>query len=116
MLDVARRSGAYKSLSTADMSKPLPNKDASYAAVICIGTFTQGHVGPEAISELVRVVEKGGFIVATVLDSIWESGGYEAAVTALAREGKVDVLSAEQEDYRRGAQVRARLVVLRVLS
>ncbi|KND86614.1 Williams-Beuren syndrome chromosomal region 27 protein [Tolypocladium ophioglossoides CBS 100239] len=116
MLDIARRAGVYKSLDTADLSKPIAHEDGSYKAVVCIGTFTQGHVGPEAFSEFVRVVERGGFVIATVLGTIWASGGYEAKVAELAREGKVKILSAEMEDYRRGAGVQARMVVLQVLS
>jgi ubiquinone/menaquinone biosynthesis C-methylase UbiE len=115
MLDVARRTGAYKSLNTADLSKPLGCQNDSYRAIVCIGTLTQGHVGPEPLAEFVRVVQKGGFIVTTVLGSIWESGRYAAEVAALAQSNKVEVLSAELEDYRRGVGVQARMVVLRVL-
>lgn len=115
MLEIARKTGVYQSLDVTDMSKPIPQKDDSYKVVVCIGTFTQGHVGPEAMSELVRVTEKTGLIVATVLASIWESGGYAAKVASLAEESKVQVLSTELTDYRRGAGVQARMVILQVL-
>ncbi|KAK2612267.1 hypothetical protein QQS21_001693 [Conoideocrella luteorostrata] len=115
MLDIARKTGVYKSLETVDLSKPIPQKDDSYKVVMCIGTFTQGHVGPEPMSELVRITEPTGLIVATVLASIWESGGYAAKVASLVEEGKVKLLSAELTDYRQGAGVQARLVVLQVV-
>ena len=115
MLDIARRAGVYQELETADLTKPLSHKDGQYQAVVCIGTFTQGHVGPSAFDEFVRVVEKCGYIISTVLGSIWSSGGYEAKVASLAEDGKVKVLSAELEDYRRGAGVQAYMVVLQVL-
>jgi predicted TPR repeat methyltransferase len=115
MLDVARKAGVYRSLDTADLSKPLVHKDQSYDVVVCVGTLTQNHVGPEALVEFVRVVKQGGFVVATVLDAIWESGGYVAKVESLVKDGKVKLVSAELEDYRRGAGVRARMIVFQVL-
>lgn len=115
MLDIARKAGVYEELEPTDLTAPLVYKNGTYDAVVCIGTFTQGHVGPDAFSELVRVTNKGGFIVATVLATIWENGGYEAKVAGLAEEGKVKLVSAELEDYRRGAGVQARMIVLQVL-
>ena len=115
MLDIARKSGAYRALDTADLSSPLVHKDNTYDVVVCIGTMTQGHVGPVALDEFARVTKPGGLIVATVLGYIYESGGYEAKIESLVNQSKVQVLSAEIEDYRRGAGVQARMLVLRVL-
>jgi len=115
MLDIARKSGAYRNLDTCDLSKPMDQKNGLYDVVVCVGTLTQGHVGPNALVEFVRITKPNGFIVATVLDYIWQSGGYETKVQSLVAEGRVKLLSAEIEDYRRGAGVRARMVVLEVL-
>jgi len=115
MLDVARRTGAYRNLDTADLSKSLVNPNGAVDVVTCVGTLTQGHVGPEAIDEFVRITKVGGVIVATVLDSIWEKEGYEARVNKLAEEKKIKIMHVGLEDYRRGAGVRARMVVLQVL-
>ncbi|KAG8407434.1 hypothetical protein J3459_018511 [Metarhizium acridum] len=115
MLGVARRTGAYRALDAVDMSGPLPQRDASYAVAVCIGTFTQGHVGPDAMAELVRVVRPAGFVVATVLASIWETGGYAARVAALVAESRAKLVSADLTDYRQGAGVQARMVILQVL-
>lgn len=115
MLEVARDTGVYRKLDVADLSRPLSAKDQSYDAVLCIGTLTEAHVGPEAIDEFVRVVKRGGFVVATVLGKIWEPNGYEARVKSLAEQGKVKLVSAELEDYRRTAGLQARMVVLQSL-
>ena len=40
-------------------------------------------------------------------------GGYEAEVGRLRKEGLVDVVSTQSEDYRKGAGVRAKILVLR---
>lgn len=115
MLDLAKKTNAYRKLETADLSAPLAFKDGSYDALTCIGTLTQGHVGPKAINEFVRVVKKGGFIVVTILDYIFAKGGYEAAIQELVKSKTVDIVTARVEDYRRGAGVRAWMIVLQVL-
>lgn len=113
MLARAGETGAYRTLRTADLSQPLSLSDESYGVVVCVGTFTHGHVGPEAIGELVRVIRKGGALVATVLDDIWESGGYRAEVERLAAAGIVEIVSTDVVDYRKELAVTARMVILR---
>lgn len=115
MLAVARQSGAYEALQTTDLNKPLDVGDGAYDVVVCVGTFTHTHVGPEALRELVRVTRREGVVVATVLDDIWEGQGFKAEVAALEAGGKAKVLSAESGDYRKGCGVTATFVVLRVL-
>ncbi|KAJ0122568.1 methyltransferase domain-containing protein [Diaporthe amygdali] len=115
MLAVARQSGAYEALQTTDLNKPLDVQDGKYDVVVCVGTFTHTHVGPEALRELVRVTKREGVVVATVLDDIWESQGFKAEVARLEADGKAKVLSAESGDYRKGCGVTATFVVLRVL-
>ncbi|OAA80315.1 Methyltransferase domain-containing protein [Akanthomyces lecanii RCEF 1005] len=115
MLEVARNTGAYNKLEAADLTQPLAYENGTFGMVVCVGTFTQGHVGPATFEEFVRVTETGGYVIATVLSSIWENQGYKAKVEELAHTGKVQILSTNLEDYRRGAGIQARMVVLRVL-
>jgi SAM-dependent methyltransferase len=51
MLEKAREKGVYRSLMAADLNAPLALDDGAYGAVVCSGTFTQGHVGPGPIDE-----------------------------------------------------------------
>lgn len=114
MLDQARTRGVYRRLERADLTRPLDIEDDNYDAAICVGTFTAGHVGPEAFGELARVVRPGGHVVATVLDRVWESGGYRASIDELADSGKVRLLEADVHPYREGEGVDCRLCVLEV--
>ena len=52
--------------------------------------------------------------VATVLDDVWESGGYRAEVDRLAAADVFEAVSIEVVPYRSGQQVDCRLLVLRV--
>ena len=52
-----------------------------------MGTFTAGHVGPDpALRELIRVTKRNGIVISTILEEIWESGGFKAEVEKLEAE------------------------------
>lgn len=112
MLEQARATGAYRSLQPVDLTRALPTDADVYDVVVCVGTLTHGHVGPEVLAEFVRVTRAGGWIVATVLDDIWESGGYRAEVDRLVAAGSAQLVSAELSPYRSGVGVEARMLVL----
>lgn len=117
MLKVAAKTGIYRTLMPVDLSKPIPNtKDESYDILTCVGTLTHGHVkAVPALREFVRVVRRGGYIAATILDDIWEVNGYAAEVKSLEEQGLVKVVSTASKDYRKAAGVSAMILVLRRL-
>ena len=63
MLEVAEKTGAYQNLLDADLNKPLDIEEGIYDALICIGTFTHGHVGAGCLDELFRILKPGGHFV-----------------------------------------------------
>lgn len=91
MLAVAARKGVYSKLHNIALGGALPFADAHYAAVLCTGVFTTGHVGTDALAELIRITQAGGVIVATVKDTIWE-GGFAAEIDRLTRAGKLSLV------------------------
>lgn len=110
MLDVARAKGAYRDLRKADLTARLPFDDDAYDATICVGTLTEGHVGPEALDELVRVTR--GHLVLTVLGRIWESLGYRAYIENLPTARLVE---ATEQPYHLEENLTCRRVVLRAV-
>ena len=88
-----RGKNLYRYLVHADLTKPLSEagtpigdtvtvtvaggeefvfSDGMYAGVVSSGTFLQGHLGPEALPELCRVIRPGGFMVFTVRPTFFE--------------------------------------------
>jgi predicted TPR repeat methyltransferase len=103
MLDIAGKTGAYTNFRIADLTKRLPIVDGTYDVVTCCGTFTHGHLGPEPLAELVRIVKTSGIVVATVLDSHWQQTGFETEVKRLQKQGNVDVVEDNVHSYRKDA-------------
>ncbi len=112
MLDVARKSGVYNDLKIADLTEKLEVEDGAYDALVCCGTFTHGHLGPEPLAEFVRVVKSGGVVVATVLESHWDEKGFDAEVARLIKDGVCEVVEKKVHQYRKDAGG-GRILILR---
>ena len=52
-------SPTYRQLFEADLTGPINLADDAYAGVVSAGAFTHGHLGPESITELLRVARPG---------------------------------------------------------
>lgn len=59
MMEQARTKGRYRHLIEADLTNRLPFPNAAYAGLTSSGTFTHGHVGPDVLEELMRVLQPG---------------------------------------------------------
>ncbi|RGP76927.1 williams-beuren syndrome chromosomal region 27 [Fusarium longipes] len=115
MLEVAERTGLYETLRVANLAEQLEIASNIHDAVICVGTMTEGHVGPEALGEFVRITKPGGIIVCTVRESVWKPKGYQDKVNYLVQSGKAELVSNPEEHQRIGAGVYAHLVVLQIM-
>ena len=83
MLDVAIQKQVYQSLRLVDLTKNLDYEDNLFDAIVCAGTFTCGHVGPETLLEMVRITKKGGYICFTVRKQEWEVSPYKEIIDNL---------------------------------
>jgi ubiquinone/menaquinone biosynthesis C-methylase UbiE len=77
MLEQAKLKGCYSSLIEADITKKIPLKNNSIGAVVSAGTFTHGHVGADALDELLRITKPGGLFVLSVNSKIFIKGGFQ---------------------------------------
>lgn len=93
MLAEAARKGVYTACHRLALGGPLPFADAAYGGIISAGVFTTGHVGAEALDELLRILRPGGVMVLTVKLGLWESG-FATRIAALEAEGLVEVVEA----------------------
>ena len=83
MLNIAKQKNVYQSLDLVDLTKKLDFEDNLFDAIICAGTFTCGHVGPDALREMVRITKQGGYICFTVRKQEWEASPYMQIINDL---------------------------------
>lgn len=84
MLEVAATKGVYRQTIIADLTARLPLADAIYDGIISSGTFTHGHVGPDALDELLRIARPGAQFVLGVNARHFEARGFGNKFASLA--------------------------------
>ena len=75
--------GLYQNLSKADLNKPLNISDNEYDAVLCVGTFTFGHVKPHALDEFIRITKNKGLLCFTINEGVYEDYGFNKKIKEL---------------------------------
>lgn len=89
MLEAARAKGVYRRLVAGDLTRRLDLPDAGYGGVVSAGTFTHGHVGPDALAELMRVARPGALCVLGVNEEHYVARGFADAFDMLAEAGAI---------------------------
>jgi len=99
MVRVAAERHIYRELIVGDVNLTLDRDDASYDAVISSGTFTHGHVGPEPLDEIFRILKPGGILACTVHHDLWESMGFREKFESLVNAGTATCLNLHEDKY-----------------
>ena len=106
--------GLYQKLNKVDLNKTIEEKDNFYDATMCVGTFTFGHVKPQALDEFVRVTKKNGLICFTINEGIYKDYGFDKKIENLKQDNKWDELEFFKSDYIASKDVNAWLGLYRV--
>lgn len=99
MVAVSGQRDIYSSLQVGDVTQPLNYPDHAFDAGISSGTFTHGHVGPEALDEIFRVLKPSGVLACTVHNDLWQNRGFDVKFQQLEDTGLIRCLSREQGRY-----------------
>ncbi|MBE0533795.1 MAG: class I SAM-dependent methyltransferase [Rhodospirillales bacterium] len=113
MLAQAGKTGIYKKLIQADLTAGLKIADATYDAVISVGTFTHNHVGPQGLDEVLRIVKPGAIAGITVNGDAYVEDGYRAKFDQLVKDGICTIVNERDEDYIIARSIRGRVVTLK---
>lgn len=92
MLGVAGEKGAYDRLIEGDLTATLHIPDGVYDGLISAGTFTHGHVGPEALDELVRIAAPDALFVFGVNAEVFRELDFGAKLTTLENAGQINAI------------------------
>jgi len=66
MLVETEKKNVYQRLFEGDLTQRLEVDEGGYAGVVSSGTFTHGHVGPDALEEVLRCMASGAWAVLSV--------------------------------------------------
>ena len=88
MLEKAGEKDAYHALHRMVMGEPLSFDGGSFSAAVSLGVFTTNHAPPEALDELVRVVEPDGWVIFSVREDVYRKEGFEEKQASLEKEGR----------------------------
>ena len=73
----------YKKLDQIDLNKKIDEDDGTFDAIMCVGTFTFGHVKPPALDEFVRITKNKGLVCFTINEGIYEEYGFDKKIKEL---------------------------------
>ena len=105
----------YKFLDIVDLNKSLNFKNKSFDAVICVGTFTYGHVRADALNEFTRIVKKKGLICFTVNEGIYIKYKFDNKINELSKNKIWKVLDLFKSKYIVNKNVQSWLCIAEVL-
>ena len=106
--------GIYQALHNIDLNKPINFTDDFFDAVLCVGTFTFGHVKAKALSEFTRIVKSGGIIGFTINEGVFLDHGFKSELDHLVIQKKITQLDFYLSDYLSSKGVKAWLGIYRV--
>ena len=104
----------YQKLMKVDLNQNINAKDNFYDLVMCVGTFTFGHVKPGALDEFVRITKKNGFICFTINEGIYKEYGFDKKIDKLKKENKWEELEFFKSDYIASKDVNAWLGLYKI--
>ena len=78
MLEQAAAKDVYRNLYERDLTLKIEGTKAPYEALICIGIFTHGHLGPDAIDNLIALVRSGGYFVIGINAKYFQDENFES--------------------------------------
>ncbi len=104
MLRVAADKGDYRNLFEGDLTLTLPFGDDVFGGFVSAGTFTHGHVGPDALDELTRIARRGALFVLGVNDQVYRELNFAQKLDGLVAAAVIsEVEEVEGAIYQEGA-------------
>ncbi|WP_022849664.1 class I SAM-dependent DNA methyltransferase [Limisalsivibrio acetivorans] len=115
MLEVAGEKDIYDNLFHADLTMPLDLKEKAYDALICVGTFTYGHVESDAFERILSLVKPGGHIVFTVREGAYDDLNYREKMVEMEAKKLWELKEMTDAVYFSGENVSCKLCTYEVL-
>ena len=115
MLDLVPQD-IYKNLQKVDLNADLKFRDNTYDVIICVGTFTYGHVKAHALDELIRITKDKGLICFTINEGIYKEYGFDKKIKGLSDSKFWNVKEFFKSNYITSKDVRAWLCLAEIVK
>jgi predicted TPR repeat methyltransferase len=106
----------YQKLDKVDLNKIIPEKDNFFDVVMCVGTFTFGHVKPSALDEFIRITKNKALICFTINEGIYEEYGFDKKIDQLKNDNKWKEIEFFKSNYIASKDVNAWLGLYEVIK
>ncbi len=115
LLDLVPK-GLYQNLSKIDLNKKIEIQNNTYDAVMCVGTFTFGHVKPPALDEFIRITKNKGLICFTINEGIYEEYRFDKKIKELTNNKSWKIIEFFKSNYIASKDVNAWLGLAEVIK
>ena len=115
LLDLVPK-GLYQTLDKVDLNKSINKNDNSYDALMCVGTFTFGHVKPQALDEFIRITKNKGLICFTINEGMYKKYGFDKKIKQLNNDNLWKEVEFFKSDYIASKDVNAWLGLYEVIK
>ena len=115
MLDLVPQD-IYRNLQKVDLNVDLKFRDNTYDIIICVGTFTYGHVKAHALDEFIRIAEDKGLICFTINEGIYKEYGFDKKIKGLSDRKFWNVKEFFKSNYITSKDVRAWLCLAEIVK
>lgn len=116
MLSKAAELKIYKRLFSCNLNEPpIDAKDQAYDALTAVGVFSFGHIMPEAVDELLRVIKTNGIIIIGLNDHFYNEGSLTTKLEALQKEEKLKIIKQEHGEHIPENDLKGWVITLRKL-
>lgn len=107
MLIEARSKNIYRRLMREDLTKPLHVEPNTYDAIICVGTFTHGHVKADALDGILKLAKPGGHFCFTIHEGVYEKYEFKSKIHDLETKGVWKLMDKTKVNYLQNEGIQA---------
>ena len=112
MLDLIP-TGIYHTIDLIDLNEPLKYEDNTFDAIMCVGTFTYGHVKAHVLNEFIRIVNYQGLICFTINEGIYKEYEFDKKINELTTNNQWEIIEFSKSTYIVNKNIEAWLCIAR---
>ena len=106
----------YKSINKIDLNKPLEYKNNKFDVIVCVGTFTYGHVRAHALNEFIRIIKNKGLICFTINEGIYQEYDFDKKIKELTNSKSWNIKEFFKSNYIVNKDVNAWLCLAEIVK